>query len=308
MATVDVRGVVRASPMQIWVPLIILWVIWGSTYLGIALVVDSMPPLMATAFRFIAAALILAAALAIFKGPRILRVSFAEFTYSILMGCMLLGVGIGTLALAQRFVPSGIAALLISILPLWIVLLRIKSGDRPSKLTIAGIAVGLAGLALMLLPGGTTARSGTDGDVVLWSCLLLVSSFFWAFFSWKSTSYPLPKNPLVTTLYELVGAGALLIGLGALGGERIHFEAFTQVSWLGWVWLVIASLLGYSAYSYLIANAPMSLVSTYAYVNPVIAVLLGAVIIGEPITRDVVVGLTIVLGGVLLVTTGERKS
>ena len=160
----------------------------------------------------------------------------------------------------------------------------------------------------MLLPGGTTARSGTDGDVVLWSCLLLVSSFFWAFFSWKSTSYPLPKNPLVTTLYELVGAGALLIGLGALGGERIHFEAFTQVSWLGWVWLVIASLLGYSAYSYLIANAPMSLVSTYAYVNPVIAVLLGAVIIGEPITRDVVVGLTIVLGGVLLVTTGERKS
>lgn len=308
MSTVDVRGVVRASPMQIWVPLIILWVIWGSTYLGVAVVIESMPPLLANALRFFMAALIIATALTVAKGLRVLRVSLPEFAYSILMGCMLLGVGIGTLALAEQFVPSGIVALLVSIVPLWIVLLRIKAGDRPSPLTIAGVVVGLTGLGLMILPGGTTPRSGTDGDVVLWSCLLLASSFCWAFFSWKSTSYPLPSNSIVTTFYELLGAGAMLLGIGALRGESIHFEIFTQASWLGWIWLVVAAVIGYSAYSYLIANAPMSLVSTYAYVNPAIAVLLGALIISEPITRDVIVGLTIVLGGVLLVTTGERRS
>jgi drug/metabolite transporter (DMT)-like permease len=308
MATVDVRGVVRASPMQIWVPLITLWVLWGSTYLGIAVAIESMPPLLANALRFFAAALILALALALVKGPRILRVSLPEFAYSILMGCMLLGVGLGTVALAEQFVPSGIVALLVSIIPLWIVLFRIKAGDRPSSLTIAGVVVGLTGLGLMILPGGTTPSSGTDGDVVLWSCLLIASSFCWAFFSWKSTSYPLPSNSIVTTLYELLGAGAMLLGLGALRGESIHFNTFTQSSWLGWIWLVVAAVIGYTAYSYLIASAPMSLVSTYAYINPVIAVLLGALIISEPITRDVVLGLTIVLGGVLLVTTGERKS
>ena len=308
MSMVDVRGVVRASPVQIWVPLIVLWIIWGSTYLGIALTLESMPPLLATAMRFFVAAIILTAALVVFKGPGVLRVSIPEFAYSILMGCMLLGVGIGTLALAERFVPSGLAALLISITPLFIVLLRVRSGDRPTLLTLLGVAVGLIGLGLMVLPGGTTPRAGTDGDVVLWSCLLIAGSFCWAFFSWQSTSYPLPRNSLVTTLYELVGAGALLLGLGALRGERIHFSEFTQESWNGWIWLVIASIIGYSAYSYLIANAPLSLVSTYAYVNSVIAVLLGALILSEPITRDVVLGLTIVLGGVVLVTTGERRS
>ncbi len=305
---VDVRGVVRASPIQIWVPLVALWLIWGSTYLGIALTLESMPPLLATATRFFAAAVILAAALCVFQDPRVLRVSIPEFAYSMLMGCMLLGVGIGTLALAERFVPSGLAALLISITPLFIVLLRVRSGDHPTLLTLIGVAVGLIGLGLMVLPGGTIPRTGTDGDVVLWSCLLLASSFCWAFFSWQSTSYPLPRNSLVTTMYELVGAGALLLGIGALRGERINFGEFTQASWNGWIWLVIASLIGYTAYSYLIANAPMSLVSTYAYVNPVIAVLLGALIISEPITRDVFIGLTVVLGGVVLVTTGERRS
>ena len=308
MSTVDVRGVVRASPIRIWVPLITLWVIWGSTYLGIALVIQSMPPLLANALRFFTAALVLAVALALVKGPRILRVSLPEFAYSILMGCMLLGVGIGTVALAEEFVPSGIVALLVSIVPLWIVLLRIKAGDRPSLLTLTGVVVGLTGLGLMILPGGTTPRSGTEGDVVLWSCLLLASSFCWAFFSRRSTSYPLPSNSIVTTLYELLGAGAMLLGLGALRGESIHFDTFTRSSLLGWIWLVVAAVIGYSAYSYLITSAPMSLVSTYAYVNPAIAVLLGALIISEPITRDVVLGLTVVLGGVLLVATGERRS
>ena len=167
MSTVDVRGVVRASPLHIWVPLVTLWVVWGSTYVCISLVDDSMPPLLSNALRFFMAALILAAALAIIKGPKVFRVSLPEFAYSILMGCMLLGVGLGTIALATRFVPTGVVALLVTIVPLWIVLFRIKAGDRPSPLTIAGVVVGLTGLGLMILPGGTTPRSGTEGDVVL---------------------------------------------------------------------------------------------------------------------------------------------
>ena len=308
MAIADVRGVVRASTLQIWVPLVTLWVIWGSTYLGIALVDGSMPPLLANGFRFLTATWVLAGALLIIKGPRFLRVTWSQLAYSALMGCMLLGIAIGTLSMAERYVPSGVAALIVAVMPLWIVLLRIKSGDRPSKFTFAGVALGMTGLALMLLPGGTTPRSGTDSDVVIWSFMLLLSSMSWVYFSWRSTSFTLPANTFLTTMYELLAAGAMLLGIGALRGERINFESFTRQSWFGWGWLVVASLIGYSAYSYLIANAPLSLVSTYAYVNPVVAVLLGWFIIREPVTPDVVIGLTVVLGGVILVTSGERGS
>jgi drug/metabolite transporter (DMT)-like permease len=266
-----------------------------------------MPPMMANGMRFLAGALVLALGFMAFKGPSALRVTRSQLAYTALMGVTLLGVGIGTLSLAERYVPSGIAALLVSVMPLWIVLLRMRAGDRPSRLTWIGVAVGLIGVALMVLPGGTEARTGGDHDVVLWSIAILVSSACWAFFSWKSTSFDLPSSALVTTIYELAVAGFFLLGVGTLRSERIDFSMFTAPSWWGWTWLVIASIIGYTSYSWLIANAPMSLVSTYAYVNPAVAVLLGWLLLAEPITRDVILGLTVVLGGVVLVISGERR-
>ncbi len=296
------------TPLQIWVPLVVLWLVWGSTYLAIAVTTQTMPPLLSTALRFLAAALILGVGLTMFKGIGVLRVSIKEVAFAGLMGVMLLGVGLGTVSLAEQHIPSGIAALLVSVNALWVVLLRIRAGQRPSRLTLAGVAVGIVGLAFMLLPGGTAVVSGTDGEVVLWSAAVLVSAFSWAFFSFKSTGYPLPRNVLVMTFYELAIAALALLGVGAVAGERLDFSVVTQSSWIALSWLVLASLIGYSAYGWLLNKAPLSLTSTYAYVNPVVAVLLGWLILSEPLTRDVIVGLTVVLGGVILVINGERRT
>jgi drug/metabolite transporter (DMT)-like permease len=284
-----------------------LWVLWGATYLGIALMIESMPALMGTGGRFLAAGGLLAVGLMVVKGPRVMAITLPQLRSILVMGVMILGVGIGTVSLAESYVPSGIAALLVSITPLIIVLFRIRAGERPSRLTLAGVLVGLFGLALMLLPGGTVPVSGTDLDVVLWSAAIVCGSLSWAFFSWRSSSYDLPGNLLTATTYELIVAGVFLSIVGAVIGERWDFGAITTQSWVGWGYLVLASLIAYAAYVWLLSNAPISLTSTYAYVNPVIAVILGALIIAEPLSRDVVIGLTIVVGGVVLVVTGERR-
>ena len=297
----------RASTSVILPPLITVWVVWGSTYLAIAVLVQTLPPLLGNALRFVIAAAILAIALVAVKGPRVLAITGVQLRNSAVMGVMLLGVGIGTVAMGERFVPSGIAALLVSVTPLWIIVFRLRAGDRPSRLTSAGVVVGMIGLGAMLLPGGTTSIAGGDRDVLLWSIAILVGSFSWAFFSWRSSRYDLPANLLTTTFYEMLTAAIFLSVLGVLIGERMNPATVSTGSWIAVAYLVFASLVAYSAYVWLIGHAPMSLVATYAYVNPVVAVFLGWLILGEPLTRDVVIGLTIVVGGVILVVTGERR-
>ena len=291
----------------VWGPLIALWLIWGSTYLGIALVATSMPPLAANGLRLFIAGVVLAVIVAATRGPSALRVTAAQFRGSATMGAALLGVGIGTLSLAESYVPSGIAALLVAVMPLYVVLFRLRVGDRPARLTLIGVGVGMAGLALMLLPGGTEPVAGDDRTVVLWSAAILCSSFVWALFSWRSRNYTLPANSMVTTVYELATGGVVLMAAGLVHGERWDLGHVTGASWAGWLWLVAASVGGYTAYTWLLAHAPLSLTATYAYVNPVVAVLLGFVLLAEPLTRDVLLGLTIVVGGVFLVVTGERR-
>lgn len=297
----------RSSTSTILPPLITVWVVWGSTYLAIAVLVQTLPPLLGNAMRFAIAAAIMAVALVAVKGPRVLAITGVQLRNSAIMGVTLLGVGIGTVSMGQRFVPSGIAALLISVTPLWIILFRLRAGDRPSRLTSAGVVLGMFGLGAMLLPGGTTSVAGGDGDVVVWSLVILAGSFSWAFFSWRSSSYALPANLLTTTFYEMLTAAIFLTIVGTVIGERIDPAAVSTGSWMSMGYLVLASLIAYSAYVWLIGHAPMSLVATYAYVNPVVAVFLGWLILSEPLTRDVVIGLTIVVGGVILVVTGERR-
>lgn len=307
MTTADARGVTSAPMPAIMARLLPLWILWGATYLGIALLLESMPGLMGNGSRFLVAGLILGIGLVIVRGPRVLALTRRQLRSVVTMGVMILGVGIGMVSLAERYVPSGIAALIVSITPLLIVLLRIRAGERPSRLTLAGVAVGLVGLALMLLPGGTVPVTGTDLDVVIWSIGLVVGSISWAYFSWRSSSYDLPRNLLTTTVYELLVAGVFLTLIGFLTGERWSFATVTTGSWIGWAYLVVASLIAYASYVWLLENAPISLTSTYAYVNPVVAVILGAIIISEPVSLDVILGLTIVVGGVALVVTGERR-
>lgn len=292
--------------LQIWGPLLLLWVLWGSTYLGIAIVVEVLPPLLSTGLRLIAGALLLSTGLILTNGPSSLRATRRQLASVAVLGLGMPGVGLGTLAMAERYVPSGIAALVVAANALWIVLLRARSGDRPVRTTVIGVAIGLIGLAYLLLPGGTVPRSGTESDVVLWTFLLLLSTISWAFWSWRSPQMSLPKNSLATAAYELAFGGIFLVILGASLGERLHLGDVRPVTWVAWVWLALASAVGYAAFTWLIARAPLSLVSTYAYVNPVVAVILGAAILGEAISRDVIWGLIVVLSGVVLVVRGEQ--
>lgn len=288
-------------------PLISLWIIWGSTYMGIALVVQSMPPLMGAGTRFLAATLLLAIVVLLLRGRGVFRITAAEFRGAAFMGVTILSIGIGMVSLAERYVPSSIAALIVSVMPLWIIFFRLRAGDRPARLTLIGVSVGLIGLILMLLPGGTEpVGDASPTQVALWSLGIACGSFSWAFFSWRSTRYTQPRDPLVTSTVEMLTAGVVLTVVGFVFGERFEFATITAASWWGWGYLVIASAIAYSAFVWLIGNAPMSLVSTYAYVNPVIAVILGFFILNEAITLDVILGLTIVVGGVILVVSGER--
>ena len=306
--TPDVRGVTEAPLAKILVPLITLWIVWGSTYVGLGMMVKTMPPLLGAGTRFLAAAAILAVVVLILRGPRVFNVTWAQFRGAMFMGASLLGIGIGILSLAQRYVPSGIAALIVSVMPLWIIFFRLRAGDRPARLTVIGVGVGLFGLGLMLLPGGTQPQGGAGTtQVTLWSIAIAIGSFCWAFFSWRSTRYQQPNDLLVTTVIELFSAGFMLSALGLITGDRWESAKYSTESWIGWGALVLASAIVYSAYVWLLGNAPMSLVSTYAYVNPVVAVLLGFIVLSEPLTSDVILGLTIVVGGVILVVSGERR-
>lgn len=289
--------------MPVWIPLITLWLVWGSTYFGIAVLIQTLPGLIGNGLRFLIGAAIIAAFVAIRSGHGRLRVTREQLAYSMLMGVMLFGLAIGILAIAQQYVPSGVAALIVAVIPLWVVVFRLIEGQRPTLLTLLGVSIGFIGLAVLVLPGGSDAPVDSN---FLWGALaILVGTFVWAFFSWRSKGFPLPKDSGVTTTYELLAAGMMLIGLGALSGERINLETASTASLAAFGFLVIASILGFTSYSWLLANTSLSLTSTYAYVNPVVAVLLGTLILGEALTGDVIIGLIVITAGVALVVSGE---
>jgi drug/metabolite transporter (DMT)-like permease len=298
---------VRSGPL-LWFNLTIVWIVWGSTYIGILFATETIPPFVAMGSRFLVAFVIMALITGIFRGWSALRVTRRQFASASFMGVALLGVGLGTVGLAQDYVPTGVMALIIASAPLTIVIWRVMTGDRPARLTLVGVAVGLLGIGWMLLPGGTRPVSGTDGDVVFWSVLILIASLIWATTSFFSARLPKPADSFALTTYELLSGGIALTVVGLLIGERIDLSAISGRSWAGWIFLVTAgSVLAFTSFTWLINNAPISLASTYAYVNPAVAVLLGLLLYSEVLTSDVVIGLTVVLGGVILVVSGESR-
>ena len=296
---------VTSGPL-LWVNLVIVWIVWGSTYIGILFATETIPPFLAMGSRFLVAFVIMALITGLFRGWSALRVTRRQFASASFMGVALLGVGLGTVGLAQDYVPTGVMALIIASTPLTIVIWRVITGDRPARLTLVGVVVGLVGIGWMLLPGGTRPVSGTDGDVVFWSLMILISSTIWATTSFFSARLPKPADSFVLTTYELLSGGIALTFVGLVIGERIDLATISGRSWAGWIFLVTAgSVLAFSSFTWLINNAPISLASTYAYVNPAVAVLLGLLLYSEALTSDVVFGLTVVLGGVILVVSGE---
>jgi drug/metabolite transporter (DMT)-like permease len=303
----EVRGIAPASSVAVWSALSIVYVVWGSTYLAIAVAIETMPPLTALGTRFLAACSVLGVALVLRRGPRALAVPWQELRGAIVVGALLLGVGMGVLTLAEQHVPSGVAALIVAIMPLWVVILRAVTGDRPPLVTWLGVAVGLAGVVVLVAPG---ASGGSDAAAqrLFWSVAMLGSTACWAFGSFLQPKIRTPRDPLLMSFYEMVTGGVALTTVGLLRGEHVTDMAHASArSWWGWGYLVVVgSLFAYTAYVWLVGHAPLSLVSTYAYVNPVVAVLLGWWILGEPLSLSLLIGGAVVVVGVMLVVSAER--
>ncbi|MBB5776278.1 EamA family transporter [Nonomuraea jabiensis] len=285
----------------IWGALAVVYVVWGSTYLGIGVAIESIPPMLSGALRFITAAALLAGFLLIRSGPSAFKMSRRQFLGAAVVGVLLLTTGNGLLAVAEQYISTGLAALLVASVPLWLVVFRFAVRDRPKALTLAGVLVGLGGVAALSL-------TGADGGSGVGIVTVLLGSVSWAVGSFLSSRIQMPANALATSAVEMVVGGAGLLVLGTGVGERLDVSAVTTRSWVALAYLIlVGSLIGFTAFSWLLGNAPISLVSTYAYVNPAVAVALGALLLDEPITTQVVVGGLVILAGVALVISTERK-
>lgn len=289
-----------------WTALSIVYVVWGSTYLGIRIVVDAgLPPLVSGGARFVLAGALLGAVIAIGRGGlRALRVTWPQLRAAALAGTLLLFGGNGLVMVAEQTVPSGVAALMIAAVPLWIIVLRLVTGDHPNRTTILGVLVGLAGLALLCLPGTRSTGAGMLG-----MGLLVLAPIFWALGSFLSSRVSMPEDPFVATVWEMLAGGFVMLAIGSGRGELAGFSpADVEMSgWLALAYLVVfGSIAAFTSYIWLLQNARLSLVATYAYVNPVVAVVLGALILDEAVTWPILVGGAIVVLGVGVVVSTER--
>jgi drug/metabolite transporter (DMT)-like permease len=288
----------------VWLCLGIVYVVWGSTYLAIRVAVETMPPLLMGAARFTAAGLLLYG-VARFRGaPSLRSLTRAQIGACWLVGSLLAAGGNGVVNVAEQYIPSSLAALVISSVPLWVVLMRRVTGESVPRLTLASVAVGFGGVALLLLPGGATHLGKPIGFV-----LVVCAAFSWALGSFSSQHVPLPPDALLSTALQMAGGGLTLLVAGLVTGETsdVHPDRFSTDSLLAFAYLIfIGSLVAYTAYVWLLQNAPISKVATYAYVNPVIAIFLGWAILSENITTTMLVGAAVIVCSVA--ATVRRES
>jgi drug/metabolite transporter (DMT)-like permease len=295
-----------APAWQIWTALGLVYVVWGSTYLAIRYVVISLPPLLGAATRFALAAAIIATYLLVRRGRTALAATRRQYGNAVLIGLLLLLGGNGGVTLAeQKGLPSGLTALFVASVPLWVVLLRMADRDRPAARTLVGVAIGFVGLAVLLNPGARPQHVSAFAAV-----LVLGGSLLWSLGTYLATRLELPREPLVASIAEMLGGAIGLAIVGSLRSESLDVSHVRLSSVIALAYLVLfGSVVAFTAFSWLLGKAPVSQVATYAYVNPVVAVLLGALFVGERITVTSVIGggLTIVAVAVVVSEEGRRR-
>jgi drug/metabolite transporter (DMT)-like permease len=290
----------RRSPAAVAVALATVYVVWGSTYLAIRVTDRTMPPMLMSSVRFLVAGVALYA----FARRGRARPTLREWGAAAIVGGALLLVGNGGVAWAETRLDSGLAALIVAIIPLWVAVLdRALFGRRLSPWAIVGLVVGFAGVALLVRPGG-----GVD---VLAALTLLGTTGAWAAGSLYARGAPLPQSPLLAASMQMLCASVMLAVAGVAFGEpaRVHADAFSAEPVAAWFYLVlVGSLVAFSAYAWLLKNVKIGVVSTYAFVNPVVAVGLGALFLGEQITAETLLaGASIVVAVILIVTGREPR-
>ena len=297
----------KAAPAWlVWAALWIVYLVWGSTYLAIRYVVETMPPFLAGGVRFVAAGLVMQIILMIRRGPKGVRVTPKEILACTLVGGALLFAGNGLVMVAEQSVPSGLAALIVAAVPLWVVVLRSIFKDRVPRDTLIGVVVGFAGVGILVLPGSSGGAASTTGMLTV-----VAASAFWACGSFFSKRVPLPDDPFTSTTIQMLCGGVIMLLAGLVTGEagRIDFDAFSTSSIVGLVYLIFAgSLLAFTAYIWLLQHAPISKVSTYAYVNPVVAIFLGWILLGEPVTLPIAIGATVIVASVAYIVRRESTA
>jgi drug/metabolite transporter (DMT)-like permease len=280
---------------KVWTALITVYVIWGSTYLGIAIAGETIAPLFAASTRFITAGALMVGIVLLRRGT--LRVSRRALASCIVIGALLPGAN-AVLFFAERDVPTGLASLIIATVPLWVVVLRLAARERLGRPALIGVGVGFAGVAVLAHPSG--------GATTLGIALCLLSALMWSTGTVLSSWLTMPADPFAATAYEMLAGGLLMLPIAVF---TVHGFSPSRASILGWLYLVtFGSIVGYTAYVWLLANAPLSLVSTYAYVNPVVAILLGVLFRGEDLTWRLLIGAATVVAAVALVVRREPPS
>jgi drug/metabolite transporter (DMT)-like permease len=295
------------SRARIWGALWVVYLVWGSTYLGIEYAIRSMPPLLAMGIRFFAAGVIMLLALALRYGPRFLLVTKRQILAMALLGALLLGMGLGMVAMAQyNKVPTGMVALLIAALPLWIAIFKVIDGAKSSPWSWLGIVIGFIGVGILLQPELSKPNNGAH---IFWMLMVMVGNFGWAIGTYIAPRLGLPKNVLIVTGYQMLLGGISMASVGFLVGEDLaDFLDATLQSWLGWIFLVlVGSIATYTAYLWLVQNAPVGLIATYAYVNPVVAIALGTIFLDEVLSITLFFGAIVVITGVALVVWIESR-
>ncbi len=288
-----------------------IYLIWGSTYLAILFAIRSIPPLLMAGTRFFSAGIILYF-VARLTGARSTRL--VEWRTALIVGTCLLVCGNGGVTLAEQYVPSGLAALLVATVPLYIALLSWIFGmsARPRPLAIVGLATGFLGVGVLIGPALRFSESGLAPHAWIGMSILLFSSFAWSAGSLYSRGAPSAASPFLAAGQQMLCGGTLMILLGFAKGEGRQFDAarITMESLGAFVYLiVIGGIVGYVSYAWLLRHCDPSKVATYAYVNPVVAVILGAVFAGEKLNLMTGVAASVIVGSVaLVITSGRRKA
>jgi len=292
---------------KIWTALIALYIVWGSTYLAIRFTVETIPPFMSAGLRFLISGAILFAWRRLTGEPSPTK---KQWISTAIVGTALLLGGNGLVAWAEQRVPSGIAALMVSTSPMWLVLFEAlrPGGTRPGWVAICGLLIGFGGVFILIGPAEFTSKSGTQFDT-LGTVALLFASLLWSVGSIYSKHADMPKSTLMSTGAEMLAGAVILFVVSAGSGEMNGFRLadVSQRSWLGLGYLItIGSLVGFVSYGWLLQNAPVSLMSTYAYVNPVVAVFLGSWLAGEPLTPRTLLAAFIIIGSVVFINSGHK--
>ena len=295
------------NPIAVWIGILVLYVVWGSTYLGMKVAMDTLPVFVMGVFRFVPAGIILTLAVIAWNRGRIARPTVAQARDASIVGIMLLLGGTGLVAWGEQTIPTGIAALLIALVPMWLAIFGFALfRESVPPLVAAGIVVGLVGVAILAWPAGDVGSLDPAGLLAL-----MVSPIFWTLGTLYATKRAVQPAPaLLASGIHMLAAGLAFVVVAAVTGEWAAFDiaAVSPTSWASIAYLIVAgSLIGYTTYAWLIGVAPIQRVATYAYVNPVVAVILGWLVLSEPLTPRTILAGVVIVAAVALIVTGRGR-